>query len=223
MRKCLFALVVLFYCAASVFADINVDKKNHMQNMKPGRCAWCSLETMGRTIGWPTLNGCVLRNNRDAQREDIVTELNTHNVRYRVQWPERTEYFYHVIFQSNDGKPLKWLGVRRNKEDANALVSQYRQLGYYWIDCRLHWNTSFLKECLDAGLPVAVSMDNIQPTDFSSDPKHRHSRHMAVLVGMDNETVRIVDSNWKPGRIRRETLAWFVTRWNGFAVALEKP
>ena len=214
MKKFLLAALTVLVLTVSAFADFHVAKKNHMQNMDPGRCAWCALETLGRTLGWKSLEGCRDRNERGAYREDMIAELDKCKVRYRVHWPKEGEHFYHVIHIPQGKTKQTWIGVRRSEAAAKKLMRSSDSEGVYWIERRLHWSTEFIRDALDDGLGVAVSLD-IQTG--------KHSRHMVVVVGMDDDTVRIVDSNWKAGTIREESMAWFVTHFNGFALVIERP
>jgi hypothetical protein len=220
MKK-LFSLLLLLL-TSPLFADVKVKKEDHIENMDPGRCAWCSLETLGRTHGWTSLEGCRDRNNRAAYREQMTQELDKAKVKYRVHQANQQDKFYHAIYQKTEKSDPVWLYVTKDEKKAKEVINSKNDIGFYWIEKRSHWSLEYLKKAVDDNLGAAVSLDTVHPKDFNPDPKYRHSRHMVVLVGIDDKTVRLVDSNFTQGEIREESLAWFLTRWNGFAIVIEK-
>jgi hypothetical protein len=98
------------------------------------------------------------------------------------------------------------------------MLKDLKILGRWWIEEREHWDISFIKKSLDENLGCTVSLDY-----KGADEKYDHTRHAVVIVGMDEKEVRIIDSNYKKGKIRKMPLDTFLNRYNGFCIKILKP
>lgn len=217
MKKFL-SFITIFLLTIPCWADVNISKKHHIQNQEPGRCAWASIETLGLTHGWENLEGLVEKNARGAYRDDIISELNKYKIKYKVLWPEYGEDFYFLMHQKpGDNKYVYVWATKRNKKEVDNLLKNTKVPGYWWIEKKQHWDTSFLRKALDEELGAAVSLDY-----KGADPKYNNSRHMLVITHMDEDEVHLIDSNYPEGRVRKMPTFEFLEQWNGFAIKLLK-
>jgi hypothetical protein len=214
MRK-LLALFILLATPFVSWAEVKIDPKNHIPNQKPGRCAWCTFETLGRTHGWKVLEGLVEKNARQATDTDMINELDKYGIKYKLFKNNDREDFYWLAYQETEKSPTQWLGAKRTKEDADNFIKSQKKFGFYWAEKHSHWKTEFLIQSVKDNLGAAVSLDWY-------DDVHKASRHMVVLVDITNDRVKFVDSNRPPGEISERPLIWFLERWTGLAITLEK-
>lgn len=218
MKKLLCKILILLLLSSQAQAEVVISPKNHMQNQDPGRCAWCALETLTRTHGYKNSEGMVESNPRGAYQRDMIAELDKYQINYEVQWPEWGEYFYYLMYQKLDEPNVSYVwAIKRNKKEAEQLLKNSKEVGRWWIERKLHWDTSFLRDAIKADLGAAVSLNYI-----GADPKYQHERHMVVIINMDDESVLLVDSNDKPGIIKEMPLYQFLQAWNGFAIKILK-
>lgn len=193
------------------FLLVIISPSDHIQNKEPGRCAWCALETLGRTHGWKNLHGLTEKNARAAQREDMVAELDKYKIRYQVQYPSETRYFYYVMREDFDDKPYPF-AIRESKKEANHILHNTKIKGRWWLEKKTHWDITFLRKAINEDLGCAVSLDR----------DTTHTRHMVVLTDMTTDMVKLIDSNYSPGKIREMPIHVFLDKWNGFAIIIER-
>jgi hypothetical protein len=222
-KRTLLTIIVFFALCVPAWADIKIKPKDHMQNEEPGKCAWCALETLGRTHGWKSLVGLSERRTQPARHDDMITELKAAKVDYEVQNAyEDTvygEYYYYLMYQ--DPKDMSTLYVwecRRNEEEIKEIRKNVKKAGYWWIEKKLHWNSDFIRKAVEEDLGAAVSLDY-----KNLDPKNPHARHMLIVTHIDNDKVLLCDSNYPQGVIYEIPLFKFLEQWNGYAIVIKKP
>jgi hypothetical protein len=205
-------LILIFILSTSTSrAEVVITKENHIQNVDRGRgglCTWACLESLGRTHGWKQLNGLTDSKSVTDYHNNLVKEMQRLKVNIRHYQATEKETWHYVYYQPA-GKIAKVIKHTTDNQAANNAIKEAKDLGIYWIETRQHWKSEFLFEAIKQDLGAAVSID--QP-----------SRHLLILAGADDLEVRMVDSNYSPGKIRKESLGKFLQMWNGFAIVIEK-
>jgi hypothetical protein len=85
IRRLAIALVLILPCAA--LAEVKIAPTCRIKNRPPGRCGWCSLETLARHLRIRPLYGLVDNNPRQARPADLEKALANSEVKYRIQYP----------------------------------------------------------------------------------------------------------------------------------------
>lgn len=209
MTKRATLLLAFFLCCGTSYAEVKVRPVDHMQNKSPGRCAWCALETLGRTHGWGEAAGMVENNARTAHWPDMVAELNKLKIKHHASYPGHLKDYYYVIRDNFNGKPYSF-AVRETKAEAEAVLRKSKLLGRWWVEKHPRWDTGVLKKAVADDLGAAVDLIG------------KFEKHMVVVVDIDDDEVRMIDSNTKQGEITVMSMPMFLSRWNGFAIVLDK-
>lgn len=85
MERTVFS-VLLFLALPSVApAEVDIPIECRVPNRPPGRCGWCSLETLGRRHCIKALYGLVDKNPSRCRPKDMEAALAARQVKYRIQ------------------------------------------------------------------------------------------------------------------------------------------
>lgn len=204
------ALLLLLFVSVA-HAEVNIKSEDHIQNNSNGLCAWCSVETLGRTHGWDTLKGLTASKTVSASHDVLLQELKSKKVTYRSVQIEETEWWYFVWYEGKEGS--KMIGGFRSRKEADALIASEKKEGSFWISKEHHYKSQFVWDAIKQDLGAAVTIDQYGVSS---------NRHMLVIVDVSPTEVTCVDSNYSPGKLRKIRLDLFMKWWYGFAVVIEK-
>ena len=211
--KKIISLVAILFATSTAFADLDIKKENHIQNNEVGKCAWCTIESLGLTQGWTAIKGLTASKNAPAYNYQIDETLRKFNITHKTYQIDVTEWWYIVCYQEKGKNPVVDKCLRTQKE-ANDYIKNSKKEGTFYTVKEYYRKTAFLFDCIKKEMGVGISIDH-----FKIDPKGE--RHMLVAVGVDDDEVRCVDSNFAPGKIRKIPLRDFLIMWNGHIVIIE--
>lgn len=214
MKK--FLCLISFLLAFPVFAEVNIDEKNHILNKPPGLCGWCSIETLGMTHGYDNLKGLTEEKDKEKDKDKKIA-----NISSMIDLLEEKEIYCSVVFSATDEE---YFEIReqekdrtvlrkmfKNQKDADALLMTKADTPWYYIK-KTHRNTEDIRKACkdDLGAIVIIRIPD------------KKANHSVVLININDEKVRFVDSNSKKGVVREETFEWFMERWIGISFVIEK-
>src|SRR5262249_44371532 len=75
----------LLFLPGPAAAEVNIDPGCRMKNLPPGRCGWCSVETLARHHHIKVLYGLVEDHPTNANPEDLTAVLDKSKVHYQFQ------------------------------------------------------------------------------------------------------------------------------------------
>jgi len=211
MKKTAIAFAAFLLIISSLCAELKIKPEHHISNRGSGLCSWAALGTLGRTHGYKQLENIINEKDKAVKHEGLIKELEKRKVKFRSYDAKKTEWWYHVWYQKEDEKS-EIIGSYLTKKEASKAIKGNQKLGSYWIARDYYWKTGFLLEAIkkDLGAAVTIQVGNDTP-------------HMLVIVGLDEKQVRLVDSNYEPGKIREMPLHLFLKYWVGFAIVIDKP
>src|SRR3954454_1962084 len=81
------ALAVLLLLPLAGWAEVKIPLECRVKNRPPGRCGWCSLETLARYHGAKLFYGITDDHDCRAAPEDLEETLASNGIAYRIQRP----------------------------------------------------------------------------------------------------------------------------------------
>ena len=100
MKRLLVSLFLLLAITGVVNAQVQIAKKDRVENVSPGYCAWCSIETLGRHHGVEKLVGLVEKRQNDS------------DVYVRDQWGRLVLYKHNAGYDWTIRDKLDKIGVK---------------------------------------------------------------------------------------------------------------
>jgi hypothetical protein len=87
VRKLAWLILPLLWLAAPSIAlsEVDIPEACRIANLPPGRCGWCSVETLARHLGIKTLYGMTDKNPSNSRPRELEAALTAHKVKYRIQ------------------------------------------------------------------------------------------------------------------------------------------
>jgi hypothetical protein len=82
-----FALSLSLLLPGAIRAEVKVPAACRIRNRPPGRCGWCSLETLARHHKIEALYGLTERNASRCDVSTLETTVSEADVSYRIQYP----------------------------------------------------------------------------------------------------------------------------------------
>lgn len=203
MRKTILGIVALCLFVTPLNAQIKVRKQDRVQNIDPGFCAFCVLDTLGRHHQIKPLIGLLGKRQKESVRR--VFDQN------RQMWIDYvwTKYPGGVYqLEPNHGGGDQAL---RNKLD--SLGVKYRIQNYHDTD------KSILKYAIKTnklGCLIVVK-------DWEAPDPHRtdiYSPHAVLMTDYDSDYAYYIDPN--DITEYKVTWEWFNTYWMGYVLVVEK-
>src|SRR5438105_2094393 len=88
MEKVYLRAITLFFLVSSPgWAEVNIPADCRVKNLPPGRCGWCSIETLARFHHIDKLYGIVKAHATRATPANLEEMLEKSGVHYRIQYP----------------------------------------------------------------------------------------------------------------------------------------
>ncbi len=95
-RSLSFALTLLVLLPGAIRAEVKVSAACRIRNRPPGRCGWCSLETLARHHKIEALYGLTEHNASRCDVSNLETTVSEAEVPYRIQYPgQRNQRILH--------------------------------------------------------------------------------------------------------------------------------
>src|SRR5437870_4408928 len=82
-----FALTLLLLLPSAIRAEVKVPATCRIRNRPPGRCGWCSVETLARHHKIEALYGLTEHNASRCDVGNLETTVADADVPYRIQYP----------------------------------------------------------------------------------------------------------------------------------------
>lgn len=82
-----FALSLLLLLPGALCAEVKVPASCRIRNRPPGRCGWCSVETLARHLKIEALYGLTEHNASRCDVSNLETTVARAEVVYRIQYP----------------------------------------------------------------------------------------------------------------------------------------
>jgi hypothetical protein len=83
-KRCV-ALVLFLLSPGAVWSEVNVPPECRVKNRPPGRCGWCSLETLARTHHLEVLYNLTEENPTTCDEAGLESVLTDQKIPYRIQ------------------------------------------------------------------------------------------------------------------------------------------
>lgn len=202
MSKFFLSLFTLLFFSFPAYSEVKVKKEHIAVNDEKGRCAWASLETAGLTNGWEQVKDWTKNHPYSIYPSQMVDELTKAKIQSKVFLFENKEFYYFVKDKNN-----KTHKILDNKKEADDLILA-KGIDFYHIRHQ-HWDLNFIKQSIKRDVGAIVVISYVKAT------------HAIYITDINDEKIKFIDSNY-PKIIREESLEWFMTKWIGIAITIEK-
>lgn len=198
----------MFFVSSLSLAELQVNKDHHIQNDEKGRCAWCSIETLGLSHGYKSLSGLTKKNEVPGTVRKMAETFIDYGIPFELTFEKNDTPYYYLKEEIDDNVLLRH--VYTNKKQADEfLLKNHKNGNFHYITTQGPSINNIKKACEnDLGAIVII--------------KYNKENHAIVLIGIDENKIRFIDSNAIPGTISERSFTWFIQRWHGISFIIRK-
>lgn len=198
MKRWFLSLFVALVLATHVFAQVDIDSKNRVENFGPGYCAWCSIETLGRHHGIKKLFDLA----KNRSKESDVRQWDG------TQWVPQP----YVVVEYGPGQYVQ------EKRNVGTDYGVYRKLNSLGVKYRMQWSGDYSHKLIQYAVKNKLGCCfAVRATAFG--PKS--SAHAMVLTNFDDKNIECIDPN-DPASVYVYSREWFDRYWTGWILVIEK-